>query len=280
MMQSQTRTWQVAFYIALVPLCLFVLAIPRLLCVVAEEWMLTVWERTRKSKKNPDHLIAEYQTSLTGLSEMDAHRLQAAKDEARKIKERRTFISFHRASQSVRFSVVLWAVLLAVGFIVCFELAVQASNNATSGLDTQAVFAVGETCRDQLENISAFTGSKCDATADEDMSSCLFCGYGEYRTSTNDCLMCPCGSELDVINLDCTGACRKLDRLGNEPIEWPLYKAIAEGKCFPKQVQACVSVHRPAHTYTHKHTHKTHSHTIHINTSDCTDGGHTEYILY
>jgi len=237
---SPTRTWQVAVYILMVPLCLLVLSIPRLLCWSASTWMLTVWERTRRSTKDYQHLIAEHQTSLTGISEFDARRLQQAKDVAITIKERRTFISFHRASWPVRASVVMWAILLAVGFVVCFEIAVQTANKAVLDFDLQAKDAVGRKCRDRLTELQAFHGSECDGSGVANFSTCLICGYGDYRKSASDCLMCPCGSELDVRNLDCTGVCRNLDTLANETIEWPLYKAIAEGKCFPKQGAECV----------------------------------------
>jgi len=237
---SPTRTWQVAVYILMVPLCLLVLSIPRLLCWSASTWMLTVWERTRRSTKDYQHLIAEHQTSLTGISEFDARRLQQAKDVAITIKERRTFISFDRASWPVRASVVMWAILLAVGFVVCFEIAVQTADKAVLDFDMQAKDAVGRKCRDRLTELQAFHGSKCDGSGVANFSTCLICGYGDYRKSASDCLMCPCGSELDVRNLDCTGVCRNLDTLANETIEWPLYKAIAEGKCFPKQGAECV----------------------------------------
>ena len=240
MMQTPTRTWQVAFYIALVPLCLFVLFLPRLLCFVAESWMLTVWERSRRRSKTEEKLLDEYQNSLAGLNERDSRKLQKAKDYVRQISERRTIISFHRASWANLCSVVGWAILLVGGFVVCFNLAVKASNNAVKNLDSLATITVGEKCKEQLEKLDAHIASQCDLSGQDDKASCLFCGYSEFRKSTNDCLLCPCGSELDVINRDCTGVCRKIDRGGNSSVQLPLYKALAEGKCFPKHGSECV----------------------------------------
>jgi len=242
MLQNPTRSFQVAFYIFMVPFCLLGLALPRLLCAVAEPWMLTVWERSRKTQKGVPDLITEYQMNLTGINQADARRLQIAKDEARKIRERRTIVSFHRATPFVRFFVIVWAVYLVFGLFVCCELVVQSSLNAVQELDTLAKLAVGTFCQSSLERLGARTASKCDISGDKDKETCLFCGYGEYRTSTDDCLCCPCGSELDVINADCTGACRKLGEYGNASIEWPLYKAIAEKKCFPKAGTECLII--------------------------------------
>jgi hypothetical protein len=239
MMQNPTRTWQVAFYISLVPLCLFVLFLPRLLCFVAEPWMLTVWERSRSRRKEEDLLI-ECQNSLTGLNEQDSRKLQAAKDYARRIRERRTAISFHQASWATWCSVVGWAMLLVGGFVVCFNFAVKTSNNTVMQLDSLATTMVGEKCKGQLKRLDARIASQCDPSGGKDKASCLFCGYSKFRKSANDCLLCPCGSELDVINRDCTGVCRKIDRDGNASVRFPLYKALAERKCFPKQGSECV----------------------------------------
>jgi len=240
MMQIPTRTWQMAFYIGLVPLCLFVLALPRCLCFVFEPWMLTVWERSRSRSGKKEDLLIEYQNSLTGLNEQDSRKLQTAKDYVRKIRERRTAISFHRASWTTRSSVVGWAILLVGGFVVCYNFEVKASNNAVTQLDSLATTMVGKKCKGQLERLDARIASQCDLSGEKDKASCLFCGYGEFRKSANDCLLCPYGSELDVINRDCTGVCRKIDRGGNASVQLPLYKALAERKCFPKQGSECV----------------------------------------
>lgn len=148
MIQSPSRTWQVAFYIALVPACLLVLAIPRLLCFVAKPWMLTVWERTRLSSKNYDQLLAEHQANITGINEIDARRLQKAKDVARHIQERRCLPS--ESFEICRICVTILLSTCHANIHVSFSLTVVGLLHLLAGEPELTFFMSIFTCVGQL----------------------------------------------------------------------------------------------------------------------------------